>query len=112
MVNYLWINTPPTVYGANSPIALTAVTKCVCFDQLCVALEYSGNTALNPIILRVQWFDQNQVPLYTEDLITGTSAAENNSTIYSVKGSYAQLSLVGSINPLFTASTQAILKNY
>lgn len=109
--NLVWINTPTTIYGASTPITLTDVRKTSCFTSLSIALEYAGNTPANLIELKVTWFDQNQLTLFTETLVSSTSSSTNLSAIVSVKGAYAVLQLVGSINPTFNASTQAILKH-
>lgn len=109
--NSVWINTPSTIYGAVSPISLSAgLRKVACFDNISAALEYSGNTPGNTISLVIDWYDHNQDLLFSETLLSDTVAATNLSTVVSIKGAFASLSITGSINPTFNAATQAILK--
>lgn len=110
-VNTVWINTPSTIYGAVSPISLSAgLRKVSCFDNIAAALEYSGNTPGNTISLVINWHDQYQDLLFSEIALTDTVASTNLSTVVSVKGAFAALYITGSVNPTFSASTQAILK--
>lgn len=111
VVNYLWLNTPATIYGnANNPIALTSVIDVCCFEILDVSLEFSSNTLSNAIALVVDWFDYSGVFLFSETLISST--AVSGSLVYStsVKGSQASLKITNPVNAGFTASTQAILR--
>jgi len=111
VLNYLWINTPATIYGnSNNPILLTSVTDCACYTLLDTSFEFSNNTVSNSISLVVDWYDYNGVFLFSETLITSTLAAANLSFSTSVKGAEAQLKITNPVTSNFTASTQAILR--
>lgn len=109
-INFVWLNNPSIIYGANSPIAITDLRKVSCFDLLFVAIEFAGNTPANTINFKVSWYDANKVFLFSETLLTANTATYNDGIASSIKGAYASLSIEGSINPTFSASTQAILK--
>lgn len=108
--NFVWLNNPSVTYGANSPIALTDLRKVAYFDLLFVAIEFAGNTPANTINLKVQWFNADKIFIFAETLLTANTATYNDGNTFSVKGAYASLFIEGSINPTFSASVQAILK--